>query len=77
MHIDRSGALIIKPKDKEKQIREGIFQKLVQAFSEYLTPKTKKRIRRGLKKTSKFLAGMIDQMKKKDIQSDWKIIKYN
>jgi hypothetical protein len=77
MHINSSGILVIKPKDNEKQIREEIFQKLVQAFSEYLTPKTKKRIRRGLKKTSKILAGMINQVKKKDIKSDRKIIKFN
>ena len=77
MHITGSGVLVMKSKDKEKQIREEIFQKLLRIFSEYLTPKASKRIRKGLKKTSKILAGTIDQMKKKDIKSVRTITKYN
>ena len=77
MYITRSGAIIIKAKENEKQIREEIFQKLLEVFNEYLTPKTEKRIRRGLKKTSKILAGAIEEVKKKDNEPTRIITKYN
>ena len=68
MHIVKSGKLTYRQKDKKKQIREEIYQKLLQSFHEYLTPRSKAEMKRKLKKTSKDLTQIVLKVKKEALK---------
>ena len=56
MHIVKSGALILKPKETRKQISDEIYKKLKRACDEYISSDARKKAKGKLKKTSKALA---------------------
>jgi hypothetical protein len=68
MHIVKSGKLTYRQKDKEKQVREEIYQKLLKSFHEYLTPRSKAGVKRKLKKTSKDLTEMVLKVKRETLK---------
>ncbi len=61
MHIVKSGALILKPKETRKQVSDEIYKKLIQACNEYMSMVSRKKMKGKLKKTSKVLAKIILQ----------------
>ena len=64
MHIVKSGKLMFRQKDKKKQVREEIYQKLLQSFQEYITPHSEAGMKRKLEKTSKDLTEIVLKVKK-------------
>jgi hypothetical protein len=64
MHIVKSGKLMFSQKDKKKQVREEIYQKLLQSFQEYMTPRSEAVMKRKLEKTSKDLTEIVLKVKK-------------
>jgi hypothetical protein len=64
MHIVKSGKLMFRQKDKKKQVREEIYQKLLQSFQEYITPRSEAGMKRKLEKTSKDLTEIVLKVKK-------------
>lgn len=55
---------MFRQKDKKKQVREEIYQKLMVSFQEYMTPLSKAGMKRKLKKASKDLSELVLKAKK-------------